>query len=529
MNKFLNSIYTHAFSIVKYIILVMSFLLLGTAFFFTSYIKDMTSQTMYLKWDNPLFTLLGVVGYLCILYFILHIAGRHSGHCKKVILFLVLLWYVATGCILILFSRSAPAADPKSVYDIAAALAGGHTEVIHPVNSYLSYYPHQVGLVAYYEIVLRLWNLLPIDLAGYHVLKLLNVFWACIIIYFQYKSLELLFHDDKVQIIYLILMLCNFPLLIYTSFVYGEIPSFSCFSVGLWALLKVFNAPSADTSGKGDKSRGMYTLLSCVCFILCIMLRKNALILLIAVIGTTLFELLRHKKKHLLINLISYILISCFTLTLVQGYYEHRANNHLSSGVTPLSYFAMGMQESSRGEGWYNGFNFNTYQASGLNTELTNQISKQAISERMTYFAEHPTEMLRFYTNKFRLQWCDGTYASLQATQNDGGGRTAFFYKLYTGGYDGFFIPFCSLMQTLIYLGTFLFAFLQVKRKTLPTTPLQGFPLYICIIGTLGGLLFHMLWEAGSRYIFPYSLLLYPYAAYGLTYLISLRKSKALP
>ena len=78
------------------------------------------------------------------------------------------------------------------------------------------------------------------------------------------------------------------------------------------------------------------------------MLRKNALILLIAVIGVTLFELIRHKKTYLLLHLIAYICICFFTLPAVQSHYEQRADNYLSSGVTPLSYFAMGMQEALR-------------------------------------------------------------------------------------------------------------------------------------------------------------------------------------
>ncbi len=519
MNKFVNRIYNGTFTTLKYIILFMSLLLFLTALFFTSYIDDMTTQTMLLKVDNLFFSSVGIVVFLSILYVILHLLRHRAPKYKKYILFLVLLWYIAAGCVLVLFSRSAPAADPKSVYDIAAALAAGNTGVIHPTDSYLSYYPHQIGLVAYYEIVLRVWNLLPVGLAGFHVLKLLNVFWACVIILFQYKTLELLFDNDTVQITYLLLMLCNLPLLIYTSFVYGEIPSFACFSIGVWALLKVFATLQRNTSFKSNRAYLLYTILSCIGFTLSIMMRKNALILIIAVIGVTLFEILHHKRVKLLINIIIYTLIGCFTLTIVQGCYEHRAGNSLSTGVTPLSYFAMGMQESSRGEGWYNGFNFYTYQESGLNTEVANQVSRQAIEERFSYFKEHPNEMLAFYINKFRIQWCDGTYASLQATQNEAGGRIAFFTKLYNGTFDGFFIAFCNLMQTILYLGSLVFAILQTRNKNSNHPLFHGFPLYICIIGTFGGLLFHMLWEAGSRYIFPYSLLLYPYAAYGLTIL----------
>ena len=39
---------------------------------------------------------------------------------------------------------------------------------------------------------------------------------------------------------------------------------------------------------------------------------------------------------------------------------------------------------------------------------------------------------------------------------------------------------------------------------------------YSLLIGIFGGILFTMLWEAKSRYVFPYLLLLLPYAAAGM-------------
>ena len=126
---------------------------------------------------------------------------------------------------------------------IAQALASGHTGVIHPTDSYLSYYPQQVGLVAFYEIIIRLWNLLPIPFAAHYILQCINVGMACAIVYFQYKITYLLSHNnDRAAGCYLFLAMLNAPLLFYTSFVYGEIPSFAFLSGGLYLLLKFFLA-----------------------------------------------------------------------------------------------------------------------------------------------------------------------------------------------------------------------------------------------------------------------------------------------
>lgn len=50
----------------------------------------------------------------------------------------------------------------------------------------------------------------------------------------------------------------------------------------------------------------------------------------------------------------------------------------------------------------------------------------------------------------------------------------------------------------------------QEGRRTSSLLP------YVGLVAVLGGFLFHMVWEANSRYIFPYFLLLLPYAARGL-------------
>ena len=92
---------------------------------------------------------------------------------------------------------------------------------------------------------------------------------------------------------------------------------------------------------------------------LSVMLRKNSLIPIIAVLLVLLFEALRPGRNGkmrlgLLIMAVCLAVTSVGILPLVQKCYEKKAGNTLSSGVTAMSYLAMGMQEASRGCGWYN-------------------------------------------------------------------------------------------------------------------------------------------------------------------------------
>lgn len=517
MKKITDRIYDNVFIILKYLSLFFAILLLLSSFIYTCYIDNMETQKVLTRTDNILLGVLGCCVYIFILKILLKWAETNTNRRCKFLLILTIGWYIFTNAVLLVFCRSAPGGDPMSVFQIAEQCAVGNLSAIHPTASYLSYYPHQIGLVAYYEILLRIWNLFSIDLIGFHFIKLINVFWTCLLIFCQYKTLDFLFRNPKINIVYLSLMICNVPLIFYTSFVYGEIPSISLFSLGYFCLLKLLSYTNDSYDKKSKQKLVVYSLLTYLAFIGCIMLRKNAMILMIAVMGVTLFEFIRHKKMLLLGILSAYLLITLCTLPIVRSIYEHRADNQLNSGVTPLSYIAMGMQESTRGDGWYNGFNFETYAAANLDSELANEISIQAIKERSLFFRKNLSYTISFYANKYRSQWCDGTYACLQATLSNLGGRSQAFQDLYNGKYDSLFIPFCNLIQLVLYLGCSVFTFINVKRKS--HTDTISYPLYLGFIGVFGAFLFHMLWEANARYIFPYSLLLFPYAAYGLYFL----------
>ncbi len=509
MKNISHKLYHLALSFVRYFTLLIAALFFLCGFVLTCFAEE--SQIVLTKFDNLLVNAAGVILLSALMYFVCKWVLRAPAKHKKILLFAVIFWYLLGGIILILFSKTVPSGDPMSVYSCAEALANGNTGVIHPTDSYLSYYPQQMGLIAYYETLIRFWQLLPIDQHAYHFIKCINVLLAIVIIYFQYKSIHLLFKNDLADTVYLLFALLNLPLLLYTSYVYGEVPSFAFFSVGVWALLHILQQQLS------CRRFLLYALCSIFCFAVSVALRKNTLVLMIAVLIVTVLEAIRKFCPRLLLLTAAYAFTTLLILPAITQYYEHRADNYLRTGVPAMSYFAMGMQEGGRAPGWYNGFNFNTYAETGMDTNATNELSRQAISERLDTFQENPFYALQFYGKKFLSQWADGTYASIQATLAVFGGRRPFFEELYYGKYTPFFNGYCNLLQNQIYLGLLIFAALFAKKKTSAMT--QGLSLYLPMIGVVGGLLFHTIWEANARYIFPYGLLLLPYSAYGIAML----------
>lgn len=500
--QFSRKLYLFCCNFIHILALIFTGGLFVSAFLFTCYARDMTTQEVLTIPDNPLASIPSMVIFLFLLWIFRKPLAEHSHRIKPLLLALVLGWVLLSGGLLILFGRTAPAADAWSVYAAAKSLAGGDTSVIHPTGSYLSYYPQQVGLLAFLEVLVRLWNLLHLDLEAYHFIKCIYVILTCLIVCFQYRTVHLLWKNDSVDCIYLLLAGMNLPLIMYSSFVYGETPSFAALSVGIYFLLRLLREEENTTAD---------SILSLLFLTLSVMLRKNSLILIIAVILVVLLEGLSQKRRKLYVYSIICMALAISILPFTQKIYEHRADSYLKSGVPAMSYFAMGMQESSRGNGWYNGFNFNTYESTGMDTRATKEISRNVIAERTTYFREHPDYAAAFYFNKYLSQWADGTYASRQATLATLGERHPKVKELYDGSYSPFYIGFCNLYQNIVYLGCFCcFFFRTWKRRP------RELSLYLGIIGVFGGFLFHMLWEANARYIFLYGLLLIPYAAQGL-------------
>ena len=634
-----NIIYRLGLNIVMLLTLLLSMLLFAGSFLTTCYADNMETQQVLLRPDNPLWNLLELAGFGLLFCGCLYLYEKIGEKFRRGLLVFTLTFVFGLGILLILFGRTVPAADALSVYNAAAEWILGNTDIIHPTVSYLSYYPQQIGLMAFLELLLRIWNLTGLSVPAWHFIKLVYVCLLCGAVWFQYLSLQYLWPENykKISCCYLVLVCCNLPMIMYSSFVYGEIPSFAALSVGWYLLLRLLGSSSPDSSYRDNVSPGgsspdssyrnnvslgssspdssyrdnvsrndapsvtaydyvprmlrqiLFTGFGSILFLtLSVMLRKNSLIPVIAVLLVLLFEALRPGRNGkmrlgLIIMAVCLAVTSVGILPLIQKCYEKKAGNTLSSGVTAMSYLAMGMQEASRGCGWYNGFNIDTYDTAGMDTALANEISRLAIDERLAYFREHPGYTADFYLHKHLSQWADGTYASRQATLATYGGRSAFFKEVYEGSLSGGYIEWCNAWQNVLYLGVLVFCIDSLKKRRKSkvvghmadqTAGQHGADqlgadrhgadrhgadqhgadrhgadqhgadrlgadrhgadqhgadrhgadwhgadrlyIYVGLIAVLGGFLFHTFWEANSRYIFSYSLLLMPYCGAGV-------------
>lgn len=169
--------------------------------------------------------------------------------------------------------------------------------------------------MAFLELLLRLWNLTGLSAPAWHFVKLVYVCLLCVAVLFQYRSCAICGRmvGNRSPAVILILVCCNLPMILYSSFVYGEIPSFAMLSVGLFLLLKLLAdcipAHSVETTSPDDtrvvgtshalSAVTVFTALGSILFLtLSVMLRKNSLILIIAVLLVLFFEALRPGRSR---------------------------------------------------------------------------------------------------------------------------------------------------------------------------------------------------------------------------------------
>lgn len=506
MTKLADFIYTLSFYILKYIGVLFASLLFISALLFSSADTDITTLHTSITPDN---LLSGIGSLLFLLFGILLIklpCRKAPAKTVHISLAITLGAYAIIGTLLILFVKSGPHTDSFFVYKIAGNCAMNNFEDIH-LTSYLSVYPHQIGLVFFYEPLLRLWNVCNTKIEGYLFLQFVNLLLTLVLIYFLYKIVYKLFKNEYTTVCSLLMLLFCLPLYFYILRVYGDIPSLALFVVGLWAFIEIISSKK--------KKNFPLCLLSILCFILSVATRKNIIIALIALMIVTLLIVIYKKRYALLLLFGSYLFIAVFTLPAIQTLYETRADSQLDVGTPAIAYITMGMQKAPHANGWYNGFNYNVYVESGHNMQFINNYSKKLINERLTYFKENPKEAYAFYFEKCISQWCDSTYASMELTAYTASERHPIIQNFYAKNGGMVYIFICNIFQTLLFFGTLVFCISncvgQTKKDVIP---------YIGILIAFGGFLFHILWEANTRAIFPYTIVLLPVAASGLTTLI---------
>lgn len=518
MQKF----YTFCIRFLQISSLILFGVLAVISFLWTSSIETPYDYVIRLKPENPLTSLLFFVCYLGILFAVGRFFSRRK-HGNLLCLGLSCLWIFGASLLWIFFSKNGPIADGASVYYAAKQFARGDFSAAAYKGSYFSVYPFQYGLAFFYEMIFRL--------AGndnYHILQGINALCLAGCAVSQYHLCGRFFREKKAQIYTLLLSASCAPFIMYSSFVYGEIPSITFSLFGTWMLLLFLEGPCRISepsdglrkkfSGKSVMLRALWGFLALLSISAAVLVRKNSLVFIIA-LGITVFLWLIHNRHRFsakkLALYIAYLMLlfslSLGILPLVQSRYASLSGEPVNSGVPAASYLAMGLSETEVGPGFYDGSNFKTFtEDADYDTEAAAAIAWGIYRERLSYFKDNPLYSLQFFCRKFCAEWIDTGWAVFPATYNSYGERLPLAESLFSGALYRPLKSYVNHHRTILYFTAALgvFSFFYRKRDE------DVFP-YLFPLTALGGALLFLFWETSGRYILPYAIFMLPCAGYG--------------
>lgn len=488
-------------------IIVMTFLTVVSVLY-RSYIDVTYQEIIHYRNDNVLLAVLFLVLTIAVVWIL---QKKHLLEMipEKSVLIGMLIYVAIVSGLWAYVSDCIPVADQRSILKCVDGLIHGDYVCMNPKSpdGYLQYNRHQVGLTAFYEMFTRIFtggNVNHQMIYGLNVLMITGIFFG---LYLVMKQLT-----KRKDIINLELLLSfgMFQLMMYSTFAYGLIPGLFFAVFGIYFMLKLFEA-----------KKWYYGVLTALMCALAIIMKSNYMIFLIAVGTTLIVKSISERYPIYLLYLLLAITVFLGINTTAQKVYENRTGIEFGDTIPNTAYLAMAMQDSSMAPGWFNGFNHVTYRLNDYNEEITDQISREYIGERLQEFARNPLECLKFYYYKIISQWNEVTYECFWIGMNEENMTrelSPVLEELYFGKLHTIAEAIMNLYQLLLFAGTLIFTWSLRKKGDISKV--------ILLLCVLGGFLFHILWEGKSQYIITYFPLLLPCAAFGIIAVTDFLKSK---
>lgn len=365
------------------------------------------------------------------------------------------------------------------------------------LGGYISNYPHQAGLMVYDALIYSISQSLNAPVIA-------NLCFVLGIQYLLWKTADTLFHSRTVNLVTMGLSFAFVPQFCFILFIYGTIP-------GLFFLMLAFYQGL-----RFSQEDGVWRLLvAALSSGIAVLLRKNDIIGVVA-LGVFLFlRGLESRKMGRFFSAACLVLI-CAVLPnqLLLAALEAKTGEDLHWGTPNILYIGMGTDIDNHffGPGWWDGTNVEIFcEKAFCEQDVAQQLGQQRFRMNLSKIKHNPGKALKFFWEKAASTWCDPLYQSVWSGPKEDQGQfthTPFLQSIYGGGRGLYWLEiFCEWLSLALWC--FAVLFLLVFRQNAPQWRL--FYLY-----TIGGVLFHLIWETKSQYVYPYVFCLIPFAAFGL-------------
>ena len=441
---------------------------------------------------------LGIVLVVIVINYIVSIINKKLNKkersIQKKIVIIALLIYLLVNILWVIFVNPKVVGDSVHVCNLAqifykndySEMLFNSTYIDVTLYEYMQAYIHQIPLAFIFSIIFRL---IHFDIM--EVLRIINIISNIAIVIGLYKIQLKLSSKYKTNMTLLfILILTFFTLPLLNTFIYGDIPSLALCIFAIYFIMCF------------TESHKMKYFTY--------MMRMNSLIFIIGIIIYMLLNLFSEwNQNNLKNNLKSISLIFIFMITsivpavIIINYYSNKYNLDNTKNYPTISYILMAMEESPRGNGWYNE---EIAKEALLNPDKARDEYPKHIYNRISYFLENPSYTFEFYAKKVASMWTENTYSAIQ---NNIRSDSDYIKNLVKP------IEFYQKALLVLICSSSLIVLIQNRKKLL-------LEIILLLTAFVGGFAFHILWEAKSRYIIPYIIILIPIASIH----INLRKQK---
>ena len=406
--------------------------------------------------------------------------------------------FLLIGTFYVFCTQFRPGSDPAKLQLVASEMMQGNFGQFLE-GEYMHRYPFQSGflLVVYY--VMKLFGE-----TEFVVMQFLNVLAVAIACYYIYKSVQLIFHKN-IRLGWLA-EISFVPILLYTSFVYGNLLSFAAAMAAVYFEFSFF-----------DNEKMSHAVFSAILISLAVILKSNSLIIFCAMSIYALCKLV-FKTNRIKVSLYIFMLIAFYIIgnKVVESWTENITGIQMSKGMPKIAWAAMGLEDGGMAPGYWTGSSVALYTENNYDYAKTSDAAMRVIEERIQYYLDDWREGLNFFGRKIAAQWNEPTFQGIMISEGRPSERQipGWIVSMIEGTGRIYLSEALNIFQTWVYFGALLYVIFFFKKCSLDEL--------IFAVIMMGGFIFHLVWEGKSQYVMLYFFCLIPYAVFGYQALVNL-------
>ncbi len=468
--------------------------------------------------SNDVILILGYIISVIAIYYVLYKSKniKLSKKTKNIILISLFVIYFIMQVLWINIRSANPNYDQYYMYDTAVKMKDGNTDLMG--DSYLQMYPQQISTASFYAVILKLFNTNDVKVLQY-ANAIANTFT---ILGLYLISKKIANKENSLNTFAFIIYGFTFTALpLLSTFIYGDFISLPFAIFAIYYIMKY-----------SGENKARYLVASALLMSMSYFLRMNMLIFVVAItiyliLGLIQFiakiskEQIPPKSKVLQSTLkvgfiIIFVLVSIIPTNLYKAFMQNKLGLDKEKAFPTIGFLDIGITRATRGYGWY----ADLFGDGWRDGTLTKEVYKLDFQKKLAEF-KNPENFMEFYTKKIASMWAECTFGSVwynlsfnfgDMSVNEGTATEEQILEY--ENVDKEVLRFYNLNKTyekILVLLIFSAVLIFMLRNNNITNEQA-----LLILIFIGGFLFHILWEAKSRYIIPYVIILIPIASIGI-------------